>query len=292
MKGTFLKNLGKTALEKAQEKSPAICIGVCVAAGVAAVGAAIVATRKAEKVLEEHRNDIAEIEARLPEEPTEQQVADCKKAKAERTVKTGFQMVKTYAVTIILLILMATGAISSHRINVRRQMALEAAFAVTKQALDDKDSAMEKLLGQKKAKAITDEAAKEKVKRNPVTKDTQIVLTGNGEIICFDEYSGRYFRSNPEYIRKVVNDLNTRLRDEHQLSLNDLYYELGLRNVPIGDHLGWNIHDGDQISIEFSSMLSSDMDVGDIGTNALPENTPILVLSYEAKPKFNYYGDF
>lgn len=291
MKGTFLKNLGKTALEKAQEKSPVICIGVCVAAGVAAVGAAIVATRKAEKVLEEHRNDIAEIEARLPEEPTEQQVADCKKAKAERIVKTGFQMAKTYAVTIILLILMATGAICSHRINVRRQMALEAAFAVTKQALDDKDSAMEKLLGQKKAKMVTDEAAKEKVKRHPLKSESQIVVTGAGDVICFDEYSGRYFRSNPEYIRKVVNDLNMRLRDEMQISLNDFYYEIGLRAVPIGDQLGWNVNEG-SIDVTFSSMLTQDIEGFDLTTMGLSENTPILVISYEAKPKYNYYGDF
>lgn len=291
MKGAFLKNLGKTALEKAQEKSPVICIGVCVAAGVAAVGAAIVATRKAEKVLEEHRNDIAEIEARLPEEPTEQQVADCKKAKAERTVKTGFQMAKTYGVTIILLILMATGAISSHRINVRRQMALEAAFAVTKQALDDKDSAMEKLLGQKKAKMVTDEAAKKKVERHPLKNESQIVVTGAGDVICFDEYSGRYFRSNPEFIRKVVNDLNMRLRDEMQISLNDFYYEIGLRAVPIGDQLGWNVNEG-SIDVTFSSMLTQDVEGFDLTTMGLSENTPILVISYEAKPKYNYYGDF
>lgn len=64
------------------------------------------------------------------------------------------------------------------------------------------------------------------------------------------------------------------MRDEIYISLNDLYFELGLDNIKLGDELGWNIDKG-YIDINFSSQLDAN-------------GTPCLVLDYRVAPVYDY----
>ena len=63
---------------------------------------------------------------------------------------------------------------------------------------------------------------------------------------------------------------------EMYISLNELYYELGLRCTEQGNELGFNINDG-LIDIDFSAILSDD-------------ERPCVVLSYRVAPRYGY-GD-
>lgn len=62
--------------------------------------------------------------------------------------------------------------------------------------------------------------------------------------------------------------------DETYISLNDFYYEIGLRNTSIGDDIGWNINEG-FIDLYFSSQLDE-------------ENVPCIVLNYQLAPRYDY----
>ena len=59
--------------------------------------------------------------------------------------------------------------------------------------------------------------------------------------MCFDSICGRYFRSDISKIKEGVNAFNAKLVEDDYESLNDLYYELHLPDVGIGNILGWNM---------------------------------------------------
>ena len=79
---------------------------------------------------------------------------------------------------------------------------------------------MVETIGKKKEQAIRDDIAKDRVTANPVR---EVVVTDRGSTLCYDSLSGRYFKSDIETLRKTVNDLNRRMRDEMFISLNDFY---------------------------------------------------------------------
>ena len=63
--------------------------------------------------------------------------------------------------------------------------------------------------------------------------------TRNGDLLCFDEYSGRFFRSSKEAVEKAERDLNDILRRDHCASFNDFYDLLGISNTQFGWEMGW-----------------------------------------------------
>lgn len=56
------------------------------------------------------------------------------------------------------------------------------------------------------------------------------------------------------------------------ITINDLYYELGLSRIELGDEMGWAIDDG-LIEVSFSTQLTEN-------------DEPCLVLNYNVTPKF------
>ena len=85
-------------------------------------------------------------------------------------------------------------------------------------------------------------AIKEWFKRHPNTGIINTIInTGLGSTLCFDAISGRYFRSDISKIKEGVNTFNAKLAQDEYKSLNDLYYELHLPYIDIGDALGWNV---------------------------------------------------
>ena len=56
------------------------------------------------------------------------------------------------------------------------------------------------------------------------------------------------------------------------LTLNDLYYELGLEPTKTGDYMGWEV-DKEMLNFKFSSQLTEN-------------GTPCLVIDYEVYPLY------
>ena len=50
-------------------------------------------------------------------------------------------------------------------------------------------------LGEAKARKIKDEIAKDKVKNDPIS-NKEVIITGKGDMLCYDVLSGRYFKNN------------------------------------------------------------------------------------------------
>jgi hypothetical protein len=144
---------------------------------------------------------------------------------------------------------------------------------MSEKALTEFQDKTKEIAGPKKAQEIADSVKAEHIKEAPPEKVPTVLNTGHGTTLCLDDQSGRYFYSNPEDIRKAFNIINKRIMDEYYVSLNELYDELGLPPITLGDDLGFNVDDGL-------------VDIEHIFTASLHNETPILVVNYEVSPKF------
>ena len=157
-------------------------------------------------------------------------------------------------------------------IHNHRGAVLAGLYSLSENAMKEYQEKVIEKIGKNKDREIKDEIAKDKLKNNP-NINKEIYLTGSGDVLCFDAISGRYFKSDYEKIRKVQNDLNHQLLTEMWISLNDVYYELGLEPVKYGTLMGWNVDE--KIDFDFSTQFSEN-------------HQPCLVLDYEVGPRYNY----
>lgn len=161
--------------------------------------------------------------------------------------------------------------VGANTINTKRNAALAALYTISETALRDYKSKVVEQLGKAKDTAIKDEVAKDHIAKNPV-QDNNIVLTGDGDILCYDMLSGRYFKSRYETIRQKINDLNWDLRSEMWLDLNEFYYALGLPPIELGNLMGFNLEKS-QIEPVYSSHINAD-------------GKPCLVIDIDVYPKY------
>lgn len=159
--------------------------------------------------------------------------------------------------------------IGANSINEKRNAALVSVYSMTEKTLKEYRAKVAETIGEKKERTIRDEVTRERVKTNPVLADN-ITDTGKGDTLCYESLSGRYFKSDIEAIKRSENKLAYDQITEMSLSLNDVYYELGLRSTKLGDELGWPIANG-QFEIDYSSQLTGD-------------GTPCLVIDYKIMP--------
>jgi len=201
---------------------------------------------------------------------------DARQAKSEEPVEplTKLEVIKiTWRVFIPTACMGAATAaciIGSNSINQRRNAALATVYGLTEVAFREYKDKVVDTLGKSKELKLRDEISADKLKRNPPDEHT-IILTGKGEVLCYDGLFGQYFRSDIEQIRKAINDLNKDFLTEMWMSVNDLYYALGVPQIPVGDEMGWDLDRG-LIGIEFSTQLSD-------------KGEPCLVLNYTVQPK-------
>ncbi len=160
---------------------------------------------------------------------------------------------REYLPAVLMGVATISCVIGANSINLRRTAALQGIYAITENAFRDYQAKVIKSIGEKKDSAIRDELAQDKLDANPESK-TQVIMTGEGEALCYDGLSGRYFKSNIEKIRRVENLLNHSLITEMWVTLNELYDELGLPHTDLGDDLGWDV--SDMIEFRFSARLT------------------------------------
>ena len=165
-------------------------------------------------------------------------------------------------------------AIGSNRISSNRVAAISGLYALAEKGLTEYQNKVIETIGEKKERAIRDDIAKDRIDADPVS-NKEVILTGNGDFLCYDVMSGRYFRSTIDKIKKVQNDMNHELLTEMWISLNDVYYELGLKGTKVGEYYGWT--PDDQIYFTFSTQLA---DGGE----------PCLVMDYTAAPKPKHFN--
>lgn len=233
--------------------SPEILTGLGIAGFITSTILAVKATPKALSLIDDQK-------LRLGEE----------ELKPIETIKVAW---KPYLPSILLTIASTSCIIGATSINRRRTAALAAAYTMSERALIHYRNKVIDVLGDKKEKEIQEKVAQDKVTNNN-PKDQQIIITSKGNTLFMDSLSGRYFRSDIDTIKKIINDLNRRLVFEHYVSVNDLYYELGLKSTKNGSFMGWNLDEG-LIEVEYNTALADN-------------DEPCIVIDYDISPRYEF----
>lgn len=254
-----LSKIVKTVQTGLTKHSPEILTAVGVAGMITTVVVAVKATPKALECIEERKYQL--------EDETDTIIDTLPK---KEVIKAAWKCYIPAAITGALSTACLIGANSVHA---KRNAVLATAYKLSESAFSEYKEKVVETVGEKKEEAIRDNIAKDHIDKNPV-KDSEVIMTDRGNTLCFDVHSARYFRSDIETIRKAVNDLNRRMISEMYISLNDLYYEIGLRPTKLGDDLGWNVNEG-FIDLSFSSQLTE-------------RDEPCLVIDYSIAPRYDY----
>lgn len=202
-------------------------------------------------------------------------IEEAKEEKGEELTKleTVKAAAKVYIAPAITAVTSTACIIGASKINRKRNAALATAYAISEAALNEYKDKVVATIGEKKEREIQDAIAKDDIDRVPVhTKE--VFLTDNGNTLCYDVMSGRYFRSSMESLKSAICDLNFQMMDDVWVSLNDFYDTIGLKQTQQGDLLGWSVTDG-KIQPRFSSQISE-------------KGEPCLVLKYNIAPSYNY----
>jgi hypothetical protein len=153
----------------------------------------------------------------------------------------------------------ATGALTigaivgANQIGTRRAAGLAAAFSLSERAHAEYKERVVERFGEAKERAMRDDLAQERVSRTEGSREIIIVGT---DVLCFDAFTGRYFQSNMEELRKAENDINAMILNNTYASLTDLYNCLGIPKTTSSDEIGWNINT--PLKLEYSTTMSAD----------------------------------
>jgi hypothetical protein len=161
---------------------------------------------------------------------------------------------KCYIPTAFFTIISISTNIGSNNISLRRNAALSGLYALSEKALNEYKHKVIETIGERKEEKIRDAISQDHLNKDPLSKKDIIVL-GKGDTLFYDSLSGRYFKTEIEAVRKIQNDFNARLLREMCMSINELYYEIGLEGTELGKSLGWNIDNG-LLDIHFSSKIA------------------------------------
>jgi hypothetical protein len=243
----------KKLLSSVKKHSPEILTGMGIAGMITVAVMAVKATPKALRLIEERKLELASENL----SPTDM-------------VKSAW---KCYIPAAITGAASAACLIGATSVSARRNVLLATAYSLSESSLKEYRGKVVETFGEKKEQTVRDALAKEKIERDPVG-GREVILTSKGDTLCYDVISGRYFKSDIEKLKRAVNELNRVLLSEMTVSLNELYYEFGLRETSQGGDLGWNINDG-LVELRFSSQLAED-------------GTPCLVLDYLIPPRYDY----
>lgn len=200
---------------------------------------------------------------------------------AEWVPLTTVEIVQTcwrcYAPAFISGVLGAACLLGANSVNIRRNAALAAAYALSETNFKEyRDKTLEEV-GEKKEAQIRSAIAEEKITKNPVNT-SKVLETGTGDTLCYDAICGRYFTSSIEKLKSALNELNMTLVEDGFVSLNQYYDLIGLPDGTLGDDLGWNMNDRHAtVQLDLSAQLTKD-----------ETQRPCMVVGFKVPPVYNY----
>lgn len=249
--------IGKTKFG-IKKYSPEILIIAGVSGIVASAVMACKATTKLSSIMEESKKDIATIKDVMehPEKIHEGQTYTKKDSQRDLTIvytRTGLQLAKLYAPSIILGALSITCVVSSNNILRKRNAALVAAYATVdgsfknyrKNVVDRFGEELDKELRYNvKAKEVEETVKDENGKEKKVKKTVNVAdpSTYSDYARFFDDGCSNWQKDSEHnlwYLKQQQNWANDKLRANGYLFLNDVYDMLGIPRTKAGQIVGW-----------------------------------------------------
>lgn len=252
--------------EFAKRNSPAILSGVAIAGVVTTAILAVRGTPKAIKAISNVKDEkAAEAGPLLKDQDTARSTKLPPMEIFKATWKFYIPAGVTGAITIACIV-------ASNKIETNRNAALVAAYALADNTFREyKDKVLEEL-GPKKEEAIQEKVAAAQIEKAG-SPSKEIILSSGSDVLCFEAWTGRYFRSDADKIRHAEVETNFRIGNDMYASLNEFYDELNLEHTEEGEVVGWNMDN--RVKLAITSHLH-------------PDGIPALAFSYVNNPRADF----
>lgn len=267
-----LSELLTNVTEFANKNSPSLLTGAGVAGVFVTAYMAYKAGPRAKEILDKYRETTDGIKKLYPTDVQK----DIKRDETKKFVK---EITPVVLPTIGMATATSAAIIGANSVSSKRIAVLSVAYSMSESALKEYQAKVTEMLDGKKVQKIKESIAQDKLEKAHVNSETaqDVIMTGNGDVLCMDAYSGRLFRSNAQKIGEAINHLSADLQTDMYVSLNDFYDGLGIKQIPMGDDFGWNIDDlvHGQLDINITACLTDD-------------KQPCLVVNYDVYPREDF----
>lgn len=240
---------------KVKKHSPEILVIAGVVGAVVSAVMACKATTKLSTILDKTSEDIEVVRnAESNEELAEQYTPeDAKKDMTIIYAHAAWDLAKLYAPSVALGTISIVSILTSHRIMVKRNVALAAAYATIDKGFKEYRRRVVERFGENidrelryniKAKEIEETTVDENGKKKKIKKAIDVAgPLGDSDYARFFDESSRYWEKNGEYnlmfLRAQQQRANDMLRSRGFLFLNEVYRMLGIKETIAGQSVGW-----------------------------------------------------
>ena len=164
--------------------------------------------------------------------------------------------------------------VAANRVQYTRGAAFALAYTGSEAAFKRYREAVADVVNPKDVEKVKARVAEKSLSKAGEPHTGTILVASSGDVTCYDVFSGRYFKSDIETIRRVENNVNGQLNLECYASLNEFYNGLGLPPIAAGELVGWS--EPNSLSVEFGSQLTE-------------KGEPVLTIDFLVAPKENYF---
>lgn len=254
-KAQFMNNVSRKFHRigfKFKKHSPEILLVTGIVSGIAGAIVACKATTKLGDVLEETKENLAEIkyDHNIAELTTDKAY---KRALTGEYIHTGIQLVKLYAPAVTLGGVAVTSILASHNLMRGRNAALAAAYATVDNSFKDYRNRVIERFGEKVDRELKYNIKAQEVEEVTVDENGETQVTKKVvEVADFDTYS-QYSRifdetcagwvrdadQNKYFLLQVQKWANYELKRKGMLFLNEVYEKLGFDRTMAGQEVGW-----------------------------------------------------
>lgn len=162
--------------------------------------------------------------------------------------------------------------IGANHVSSKRVAAWAGAYSLTEKAFAEYKHKVVETIGEKKEEGVRASVAEDRVRATPPS--SELVIIGNGDVICYEMMTGRYFNSSMEKLRAAENEINAQIINEMYASLNDFWHLIGLPSTGYGEEVGWTT--SNLLKLKFSSLLTD-------------KGEPVLAVETESSPIRDYH---
>ena len=145
------------------------------------------------------------------------------------------------------MVLMTTIVIACNgRINSKRLAMVTSLYSTSQKALQEYQEKVVDTIGERKEQKIRNDIDKDHLDQIQAPPEDQIIKTGKGDFLFRDDWSGQWFRSNPDAIENARLKTLQNMKEDIEggiVYLQYAYEQLGLKNCGCADQCLWDWSD-------------------------------------------------
>lgn len=153
---------------------------------------------------------------------------------------------------------------------------MTALYGLSQDRFQEYREQVSKQLGATKERKVQDAAAQDNVTNDP-PGEGEVYVIGSGEVLCKDMFSGRYFRSSVDKIKKAENALNHCISNHEYADLSSFYLDIGLPRTGYSDNMGWN--SANPLDVRYTTTLSDD-------------DQPCIAIDFVSHPRTDFHQTY